>query len=239
MEEPVDPVPKLGMIKRMPQRYVSNKNESVRMFENDFIERFSHVHPVTPLVIFLPVIAYMLYLAVGQRGLSIGATAGLFALGIVIWTLVEYAMHRYVFHYEPRSGLGKKLHFLVHGMHHDYPQDASRLVAPPAFSLPLALVFYGLFLGVFGRLAPAAFAGFLFGYVCYDTIHFATHHFSMKRGVGLWLKQYHMRHHYKDDHNGYGVSSPLWDYVFRTRNRGVTELETASPIANSSRNSGL
>ena len=208
------------------------------MFANDFIERFSHVHPGTPLVIFLPVIAWMLYLAVAQRGLSIGATAGLFALGLLIWTLVEYAMHRCLFHYEPRSRWGKRLHFLVHGVHHDYPQDASRLVAPPAFSIPVALVFYGLFLGVFGRLAPAAFGGFIFGYLCYDMIHYATHHFSMKRGVGLWLKKYHMRHHYKDDHNGYGVSSPLWDYVFRTRNHNVAELGTASPTANSPHRSG-
>ncbi len=113
--------------------------------------------------------------------------------------------------------MGKTLHFLVHGVHHDYPQDASRLVMPPILSVPLALFFYGLFLMIFGRLAPAAFAGLLFGYLCYDMIHYATHHFSMKRGVWLWLKQYHMRHHYKDDHAGYGVSSPLWDYVFRTR----------------------
>src|SRR3954463_14999706 len=201
----------------MKARYVSNKNESPRFFENDFIERFSHVHPVTPVVVFLPVIACTLYLALGPRGLSIGATAGLFALGLVIWTLVEYAMHRYLFHYEPRSRWGKRLHFFVHGAHHDYPQDASRLVAPPAFSIPAASVFYLLFLVVFGRLAPAPFAGFIFGYVCYDMIHYATHHFSMKRGVGLWLKQYHLRHHYKDDARGYGVSNPLWDYVLGTR----------------------
>ena len=205
------------IINEMKPRYVSTKNESPRFFDNDFIEFFSHVHPATPLVIFLPIITFLLYLALGQRGLSIGATAGLFALGILIWTLVEYVMHRALFHYEPKSRLGKRLHFFVHGAHHDYPQDASRLVAPPAFSLPVAAVFYGLFLGVFGRLAPAPFAGFLFGYLCYDMIHYATHHFSMKRGVGLWLKQYHLRHHYKDDARGYGVSNPLWDYVFGTR----------------------
>jgi sterol desaturase/sphingolipid hydroxylase (fatty acid hydroxylase superfamily) len=213
----------------MAQRYVSNKNESVRMFQSDFMELFSHVHPVTPLVIYVPVIGYMLHLAITQRGLSLAAAAGLFALGLVIWTLVEYTMHRCVFHYEPRSNWGKKLHFLVHGVHHDYPQDASRLVMPPVISVPLALIFYGLFLGVFGHLAPAAFAGLLFGYLCYDMIHYATHHLSMKSGVGLCLKQYHMRHHYKDDHVGYGVSSPIWDYVFRTRTREVAEPEVASP----------
>ena len=220
-------------MKSMSQRYVSNKNETVRMFESDFMEFFSHVHPVTPLVIYLPVIGYMLHTAV-ERGLSIGAVTGLFILGLFLWSLVEYGMHRWAFHYQPTSGWGKQLHFLLHGVHHDYPQDAKRLVMPPVVSIPLALVFYGIFLGIFGRLAPAAFAGLIFGYLCYDMIHYATHHFSMKRGVWLWLKQYHMRHHYKDDHVGYGVSSPLWDYVFRTRTRtepekGVSPGRSATP----------
>lgn len=231
MSPRVDPAPKLGMIKQMSQRYVSHKNETVRMFKTDFMEFFSHVHPVTPLVIYLPVIGYMLYLAVVQRALSIGGAAGLFALGLLIWTLVEYTMHRCIFHYQPKSRWGKRLHFLVHGVHHDYPQDASRLVMPPILSVPLAVCFYGLFLMIFGGVAPAAFAGLLFGYLCYDMIHYATHHFSMKRGVWLWLKQYHMRHHYKDDHVGYGVSSPLWDLVFRTRTRESSGGETTAAPA--------
>ena len=204
----------------MQQRYVSNKNESVRIFESDFMELFSHVHPVTPVIIYLPVVSYMLFVAIGERGQPIGGVVGLVVLGLFIWTLVEYAMHRFIFHYEPKSRWGKRLHFLLHGVHHDYPQDASRLVLPPVVSIPLACIFYGLFTVVFGYLAPAAFAGLLLGYLCYDMIHYATHHLPMKRGIGPWLKQYHMRHHYKDDHNGYGVTSPLWDYVFRTRSRG-------------------
>ena len=184
------------------------------------MELFSHVHPATPLVIYLPVISYMLYVAIGQQGQPIGMVIGLVVLGLLIWTLVEYVMHRFIFHYEPKSCWGKRLHFLLHGVHHDYPQDASRLVLPPVVSVPLACIFYGLFAVVFQYLAPAAFAGLLLGYLCYDMIHYATHHLPMKRGVGPWLKQYHMRHHYKDEHNGYGVSSPLWDYVFRTRSRG-------------------
>ena len=205
------------MVNRMAQRFVSNKNESVRMFENRFLEFFSHVHPATPLAIYLPVVAFMFDLAVRQRALAFGLVLGLFALGILIWTLVEYTMHRWLFHYQPKSRWGKQLHFLLHGVHHDYPKDASRLVMPPIVSIPLALLFCGLFFVVFGRVAPAAFAGFLIGYLFYDMVHYATHHFSMKRGVWLWLKKYHMRHHYDDDHVGYGVSSPLWDYVFGTR----------------------
>ena len=115
---------------------------------------------------------------------------------------------------------------MLHGVHHDYPNDASRLVMPPIMSVPLAVIFYALFLLLFGRFAPAAFAGLLAGYLFYDTLHYATHHFSMKRGLWLWLKRYHMRHHYQDDHVGFGVTSPLWDNVFGTK--AVREKERAS-----------
>jgi sterol desaturase/sphingolipid hydroxylase (fatty acid hydroxylase superfamily) len=200
----------------MTRLYVSNKNESVPMFESRFMEFFSHVHPATPLVLYLPVIAYFLYQALWQRGLSIPFVLALFAFGILIWTLLEYIIHRCVFHYEPKSRWGKFLHFMLHGVHHDYPNDASRLVMPPVVSIPLAVLFYLLITLTFGRVAPAIFAGLVFGYVCYDAIHYAIHHFAMKRGIWLQLKQYHLRHHYHDDHAGFGVSSPLWDYVFRT-----------------------
>ena len=196
--------------------YVSNKNETVRMFESDFMEFFSRVHPVTPLVLYLPVVGYMLYVSLGQRQLSVLGVTALFLLGVLLWTLIEYLIHRYVFHYQPKTRWGKRLHYVIHGVHHDYPNDARRLVMPPVISIPLAFLFYGLFLPVFGSLTPAVFAGLVFGYLCYDMLHYATHHFAMKRGAWLWLKQYHLCHHFKDDHVGYGISSPLWDYVFRT-----------------------
>src|SRR5437762_14296247 len=80
--------------------YVSNKNETVRMFESDFMEFFSRVHPVIPLALYLPVVGYMLYLSVWQRHLSFIAVAALFLLGVLFWTLIEYLIHRYIFHYE-------------------------------------------------------------------------------------------------------------------------------------------
>ena len=196
--------------------YVSNKNETVRMFESDFMEFFSRVHPVIPLALYLPVVGYMLYVSLWRRQLSFVAVAALFLLGILLWTLIEYLIHRYIFHYEPKTRWGKQLHFVIHGVHHDYPNDARRLVMPPAISIPLAFLFFGLFFLIFGSLAPAVFAGLVFGYLCYDMLHYATHHLAMKSGVWIWLKQYHLRHHFKDDHVGYGISSPLWDYVFRT-----------------------
>jgi 4-hydroxysphinganine ceramide fatty acyl 2-hydroxylase len=214
-------------LKSMERAYVSTKNETVRMFENDVLEFFSHVHPATPLILYLPVVGYLLYDAFAHRKLSALAVAGLFVAGILIWTLLEYIIHRWLFHYDPKTRWGKKLHFMVHGVHHDYPNDAKRLVMPPSVSIPLAVLFYVVFALTFRRFAPAISAGFGFGYVCYDSIHYATHHFAMKRGIWLWLKQYHLRHHYKDDKAGYGVSTPLWDCVFGTRKNQVLSTSKA------------
>src|SRR5437870_847561 len=144
------------------RHYISKKNETVRMFKSDFMEFLSHVHPATPLVLYLPVVGYMLYLAFWQSRLSILAMTGLFLLGVLIWTLLEYIIHRYVFHYEPKTALGKQLHYIIHGVHHDYPNDARRLVMPPSISVPLAFLFYGMFLLVFARFASSAFAGLVF-----------------------------------------------------------------------------
>src|SRR4029079_13831624 len=123
----------------MTQLYVSNKNESVPMFESRFMEFFSHVHPATPLFCYLPLIAYFLYQALWQRGLSIPYVLALFAFGILIWTLLEYVIHRCVFHYDPKSRGRKFLRVMLHGAHHASPNDASRLVMPPVVSIPLAV----------------------------------------------------------------------------------------------------
>jgi 4-hydroxysphinganine ceramide fatty acyl 2-hydroxylase len=133
------------MYKPMEKAYVTTKNESVRMFSSDFMEFCSHVHPVVPLVIYLPFVGYMLFEALWQEHLSIFAVAGLLLIGMLMWSLFEYLMHRYVFHYEPKSVWGKQLHFIIHGVHHDYPSDASRLVMPPAVSIPIAVVMYFVF----------------------------------------------------------------------------------------------
>jgi len=198
----------------MPAKFVSNKDETIPLFKSPWLERLSHIHPATPAVVFLPVAGWFLW-----QGLQDGSwlmAAGLVIAGLFIWTLTEYSLHRWVFHYQPTTDLGKNLHFLMHGVHHDYPQDHTRLVMPPPVSIPLAAAFGLAFSLLFGAQYEAIFAGFLVGYVIYDTTHYATHHWKMQSPVGRFLREYHLRHHFRDDDLGYGVSSPLWDYVFGT-----------------------
>jgi 4-hydroxysphinganine ceramide fatty acyl 2-hydroxylase len=199
----------------MKKNYVSNSQESARMFKNDFLESLSKVHFTVPLFIFIPVIAICIYKDV-ENGMGLMTFSGLFILGLFVWTFTEYVMHRYVFHYMPEDKpWAQRIHFIFHGVHHDYPSDAKRLVLPPSVSIPLATGFYFLF----NAILPADnvfgfFPGFILGYLFYDISHYAIHHFNFKGNIWKKIKQHHMLHHYQDADKGYGVSSPLWDKVF-------------------------
>ena len=200
----------------MAKKYISNKDESVALFENAMMDKFTYVHPSVPVILYVPVVSYFLYQAV-VNSVPVLTIVGLFAFGLLTWTFVEYVIHRYVFHYHPKSAAGKYLFHLMHGVHHDYPNDSRRLVMPPVVSIPLAFTFYGLFLPFFGGVYILGFfPGFVFGYICYDMIHYATHHAPMKSKIAQAVKHHHIKHHYQDDDLGFGVSSPLWDFVFGT-----------------------
>ena len=226
----------------MAKRYVSNKDESVRMFKSDFFEKFTHIHPAVPHLIYIPVIAAMLYCSY-RFEIPWSRAALLFLAGLAIWTLTEYLVHRFAFHvrnetmeevtkvlanlapgepaYPALKGWRQKHYFLAHGVHHDYPNDSKRLVMAPVISIPLGVFFYFAFRFAFGAdVAPAMFAGMVFGYLIYDTTHFAVHHWRLHSRVTLYLKKHHFRHHYADPDKDYGVSSPLWDIIFRTWGKG-------------------
>jgi sterol desaturase/sphingolipid hydroxylase (fatty acid hydroxylase superfamily) len=189
------------------------------MFDSDTLDRLSRVHPVVPLVIFAPAIAAAF--TVGARGAPTTAqVVVLVAAGYVFWTLTEYWMHRLIFHFEPEDGLGARLHWIIHGVHHDHPNDPLRLVMPPSVSIPLALGFWGLFVVVLGQPWANVFtAGFLAGYLMYDMTHYHVHHHRPRTRAGKLVRELHMRHHFQDDTKGFGVSAPFWDYVFGTPQR--------------------
>lgn len=206
-------------------RPIDHSDVPIRLFKSDFLEFFTHISPITVLVIWLPVGSYFLLKSILTR--SGGATASTivpaFLLGLFLWTLSEYTLHRFVFHFRPKNALQERITFLFHGVHHAQPQCKTRLVMPPVVSIPMAAAFYALFLLVFGSILrlPAwvapAFSGFILGYLAYDMTHYATHHFAMRSGYLKFLKRYHMQHHYKTPDKRFGVTSPIWDMVFKTR----------------------
>jgi dihydroceramide fatty acyl 2-hydroxylase len=209
--------------------------DTCRMFEHPLLERFSRIHPATPFVVWIPVAAFFLlrgtiwHGAAPRNGALCAmpfALAGMFAGGMLTWTLAEYVLHRWVFHWTNETQWGKRVHFLLHGVHHDFPNDKDRLVMPLPTSLPLALLFFTLFTSLLGaRVGEPFFAGFVIGYLFYDGTHYFVHHFTPRSRWGKFLRRHHLTHHFADHDGGFGVSSPLWDYVFRTlpaKKRGVS-----------------
>ncbi|WP_428667416.1 sterol desaturase family protein [Runella sp.] len=199
----------------MPKKYVSNSTESNRMFKSDLLEALSKVHYTVPLFIFLPVIGYFSWKSLFEGDFSVATFAGYYLAGLFVWSFTEYFMHRFVFHFTPKGKLMERIHFIFHGVHHDYPNDAKRLVMPPSVSIPLATAFYFLFALFLGKYALGAFfAGFISGYLFYDMSHYALHHANFKSGFWKKLKKHHMLHHYSEADKGYGVSSDFWDKIF-------------------------
>ena len=181
---------------------ISHDPEPIRLFESDFLEFFTHIHPVVVLIIWVPVATYFLITGIlnSPGGTAVHVPIG-FLLGMLLWTFAEYTLHRYVFHYQPRNPWQEKIVFLFHGIHHLQPQCKTRLVMPPAVSVPM--------------IGPT-FSGFITGYLIYDMTHYATHHLPMRHGIWKFLKRHHMQHHYRTPDRRFGVSSPLWDLVFGT-----------------------
>lgn len=201
----------------MAKNFVSNKDETVRMFDNNFLEALSRVHFSVPVIIYVPIAGFLLYSSFADYQLTIQQVVLYFLLGLFVWTITEYVLHRFIFHFEPKSEFGKRIHFIFHGVHHDYPSDSKRLVMPPSVSIPLAAMFYFLFKWMLGvaNVTPF-FAGFLIGYLFYDMSHYAIHHFNMHNKFWLMIKNHHMKHHFQDSSKGYGVSTPVWDLIIGT-----------------------
>lgn len=199
----------------MKKNYVSNSQESVRMFKSGLLESLSKVHFTVPIIIFVPVITFFTWKAFVVASVGAAAYALYFFIGLVVWTVTEYLLHRFIFHYELKGKIGERIHFIFHGVHHDYPSDRLRLVMPPSVSIPLAALFYWLFsLMLSEPHLYSFFPGFILGYLIYDITHYAIHHFNFKYSVWKKIKQHHMLHHYSDPTKGYGVSSKLWDKIF-------------------------
>jgi dihydroceramide fatty acyl 2-hydroxylase len=202
----------------------ARRKESIRLFQNPLLEKLTHVHPIIPLLVFAPIITW-LFLEAAKTSLGMGSILAMAVVGLFFWTFFEYAMHRFVFHFAAKNAVSKRLVFLFHGIHHDDPEDATRLVMPPVVSLGLAWTFFHLFeLALGATLIWPFFGGFLIGYLIYDYTHYAIHHFTPRTPAGRFLKQYHMLHHFVASEAKWGVSSPLWDFVFGTadQNAGQT-----------------
>jgi len=195
-------------------KVISHKPQTTQLFENPVLERLSHIEPHTPIYVFIPIILLFGFLSFQHCSISV-SLAGI-AIGLFLWTFMEYGIHRFLFHYHPSSDIGVRMVFMVHSVHHAYPRDSTRLVMPLIASIPATLLFYYLFHWLLGNYCFSVLTGMLSGYLFYDLLHYSIHHFNWNNRYFKYMKKAHLNHHYMDTNAGFGVTSPLWDYIFST-----------------------
>lgn len=196
---------------------VRPKNKGTKaLFSNPILERLSRTHTVVPVSLFSILALGLLYYALAEQNLSLFTTAVLFSAGFIFFTLLEYLAHRYFFHMLPTNKFKAKLQHAVHGIHHEYPKDKDRLAMPPLVALLYASIFYFIFHLLLGEYVFAFLPGILMGYATYLSVHYFVHAYQPPKNFLKLLWVHHGIHHYKDHTVAFGVSSPLWDYVFRT-----------------------
>eukprot|EP00475_Leptophrys_vorax_P000108 TRINITY_DN10058_c0_g1_i3.p1 TRINITY_DN10058_c0_g1~~TRINITY_DN10058_c0_g1_i3.p1 ORF type:complete len:352 (-),score=81.09 TRINITY_DN10058_c0_g1_i3:66-1121(-) len=189
------------------------------IFPWPFLEQFTHTHWMTIPIVWGSI--GVLCAALSLPTMSVLQFIQYWCTGLFLWTLVEYLVHRFVFHaekYVPDHPAWLTLHFLGHAIHHFLPMEKSRLVMPLPLSGTLGtLLWFGVARTLFDLAgAQAAFCGGIFGYICYDLGHYFMHHAVPSQQYLKDLKSYHVAHHYVDPNLGFGVSSKLWDLVFGT-----------------------
>ncbi len=186
------------------------------LFSSPLLETLTRTHISVPVSIFLLYGISLLFWSITHTSLSPGLTIAMFAAGLLTFTWVEYNVHRYLFHISVPTVFRKKFQYMVHGVHHEFPKDKDRLAMPPLLSITLATILLWFFRLLMGDLAFAFMPGFFTGYAAYLSVHYIVHVYQPPKNFmrKLWVN--HAIHHYKNGETVFGVSSPLWDYVYGT-----------------------
>lgn len=189
---------------------------TTQLFKNPILEKLTRSHFSVPLTMLLSISAFLLYWGIAKVGLPVSTVIWLFIVGYFSWTLGEYLLHRYVFHMTDKYKITKWIQYTVHGVHHEYPKDKDRIVMPPAGAIIIGSLLFGVFYLILWDYAFAFAPGFLFGYVTYAFMHYAIHAYRPPKNFLKWIWIYHSIHHYKHPDKYFGVSSPLWDFIFQS-----------------------
>jgi 4-hydroxysphinganine ceramide fatty acyl 2-hydroxylase len=194
---------------------ISNKGTTT-IFENPVLERLSRTHFAVPVTLYYLASASCLAIAFSNDSISFGQVLWMFPTGLIAFSLVEYLIHRFLFHFNATTEKQQALQYNIHGVHHAFPRDKDRLVMPPLLSIVLAAAFYYLFQWLFADYGLLFFAGFIAGYSTYLVIHYAVHALKPPRNFLKMFWRHHSLHHYAATDAAFSVSFPFWDYLFGT-----------------------
>jgi sterol desaturase/sphingolipid hydroxylase (fatty acid hydroxylase superfamily) len=192
-----------------------------QLFKNPILEKLSRTHISVPLIIFFTYSAALLYWSITHTSLTPFITIGFFILGLIFFTWVEYWAHRSLFHMATHTKKREEIQYTIHGVHHEFPKDKTRLAMPPLLSITVSTLLLLLFRLIIGDYAFAFLPGFLTGYAAYLSVHYMVHAYQPPKNFLKYLWINHGTHHYKNGEMVFGVSSPLWDYVYGTMHKPI------------------
>ena len=197
-----------------------HRKGNAEIFKAPFLESLTKTNLKTSIIVYGLTVFIFIYTAIFIFDTPLSTFAILFFSSILTWTLTEYLLHRYLFHWLSENPLIQRFHFIMHGSHHLYPKDNERLLMPPVPGLIMGAILFGiqyLFFLVVGYegYTWGFFSGFFLGYLLYSFLHRAMHVYKAPKGFeGLWM--HHLIHHYKYPNKAFGVSNSFWDHIFRT-----------------------
>ncbi|CAN5468023.1 sterol desaturase family protein [soil metagenome] len=194
---------------------IKNKG-TTSLFRNKLLEKLTRTHFAFPVTMYLVVATIILIYSATSTNLEMWRSLYLIPLGLIVFSLVEYCIHRFLFHFHAEDEKQANFKYKIHGVHHEFPRDKDRLVMPPVISILLALLFYGIFSLILGRQVLLFFPGFLSGYSVYLFIHYSVHRFRPPNNFLKKLWTHHALHHYKSEDAAFAVSLPIWDHLFGT-----------------------
>jgi sterol desaturase/sphingolipid hydroxylase (fatty acid hydroxylase superfamily) len=188
-----------------------------RLFQNPILESFTKSSPLESTLSSLAIAAFCIWMGKEMgAGFRFWNIFWYFMSGLLFWTFAEYMLHRYLFHItEENIKGGDRFSYIIHGIHHEYPNDAQRTLLPFVPKLILSAIFFGLFYLILGKAGAFFSSGFVMGYYFYSIMHYSIHRYKAPK----WLKplwEHHHRHHHLVDDQAFGVSSTLWDRIFGT-----------------------
>jgi sterol desaturase/sphingolipid hydroxylase (fatty acid hydroxylase superfamily) len=193
-----------------------------QIFKHPLLAKLAQTNPLVAISLYylisLGIIAYGIYtlpwsLLSGLQSLLI------FMGGILAFTLVEYGMHRFVYHSGDNYKDEKNWQYKIHGVHHELPHEKDLLALPIPLAIVIASIFYMLFTLILQEQVYFFFPGFFAGYATYLYIHYSIHSRKPPQNIFKHLWKHHLTHHYSHDDKAFGVSSPLWDIIFDTMPR--------------------
>jgi sterol desaturase/sphingolipid hydroxylase (fatty acid hydroxylase superfamily) len=173
---------------------------------------------LAPFYFYASIVVLLLTAASRHTSLFRSSSILLIVLGFLSWGLVEYVLHRFVFHLDTIPIFRGRFANASHSAHHENPTAMDDLFANLSMSLPIATVYWLLAWAVLGTWQAASYllTGLVAGYFVYEWLHFKAHHGKSRLRPLRYLRKYHLRHHYRNPDRRFGVTSPVFDLLFGT-----------------------